>query len=119
MKKYIVGILGIASFFMSGCTYTTYEFAEPRSQQGKSCVNDCAYQQTMCKANEDRENQRLRMRYDREQKLYNRCLENTNHDYKRCISPSYETARGFNCDEVYRACYKACGGQVIAVEKEM
>jgi hypothetical protein len=105
---------------LSGCTYTDYQYIPPSSPQGDRCVANCDYDKERCQADEDRANQELRMRYEREMRGYKRCKEYQakGENSYRCERPYREYAQGFNCDRIYKACFRRCGGKIIAVEKE-
>lgn len=121
MKILTSTLLLVIVLLLSGCTYTDYTYIPPQSPQGERCVYDCEYEKERCKADEDRANQELRMRYDRDMRSYNRCKakEKEAKGNYHCDRPYREYAQGFNCDRIYKACFKRCGGRIIAVEKKL
>lgn len=121
MKLFISSLLLVTAIFISGCTYTDYQYVPPQSPSGKQCVYDCEYEKERCSADEERASQELRMRYEREMRSYNRCKERqgTGKNTYRCDRPYQEYAQGFNCHRIYKACFKRCGGRIIAVEKKL
>ncbi|MDQ7085203.1 MAG: hypothetical protein Q9M36_09860 [Sulfurovum sp.] len=107
-------------YFLTGCTYTSYEYVAPTSQRGYLCVNECNYDRQVCIADKEKANQNLRMSYQRDMHYYKRCQEeNPKKSSSYCQKPYREYAEGFNCEGIYDACFKTCGGKIIAVEKEL
>jgi hypothetical protein len=108
---------------------TRYSYtAPPESPQSRQCLQGCEFQRQQCLIIADNRYQICELeardeaaecaadaRYD-----YRRCLRRNQDDpeacqYRRAFCPRRACWRDAgNCDELYRACYVACGGSIQA-----
>ncbi len=122
MKKSLLFTLISASFLMNACTYTDYEHIDPPSREGKVCVADCEYERQVCLTQKQRAEQNMKRRYDDDMYYYERCIERqrqTKNWSTTCTRPTNEFVQGYDCKRIYDACFKACGGQIREVEKQL
>ena len=95
-----------------------YAYTPPASPEGMVCISQCANSQQMC--------------WSYNQSAYQQCLNNRNwamQRYYQCqnnaastkvirsscyMPPACYGPNNYYCDETYRACYQACGGNVEA-----
>lgn len=98
---------------LAGCgPQIVYDFIPPESDAGRICAAQCQSTATSCRQMKQMVNQQCQNNYNAMQQNYNACKES---GAKHCVGP---TPCPFNssseCDQNYRECFAACGGQVIA-----
>lgn len=89
-----------------------YDYVPPDSAEGRVCATQCQNNASNCRQMKQMLDQQCRNNYNAMQQNYNACKES---GAKHCVSPSpcpFSSTR--ECDQAYRECFAACGGQVIA-----
>lgn len=89
-----------------------YDFIPPESGEGRICAAQCQSTATNCRQMKQMVNQQCQNNYNAMQQNYNACKES---GAKHCVGPTpcpYNSTS--ECDQNYRECFAACGGQVIA-----
>lgn len=106
--------------FLSACgpIYSTdYNFSPPRSAEGRACVFQCEIGRQQC--NEIEGLKQDRCEHYSDQELYDcerdiRRRKGREPKWYECSSRSCD-ADSDRCDQSYRYCYQACGGEVNQV----
>ena len=110
VKKWLVLslVLLLVSFGM-GCSpiyQAQYSYTPPDSPQGQICVSQCEMNKINCEHLEEMRNEnceyRARLEYDHCRMYYDE-----DHCFEAWCSTDYS-----HCQEMFHACYKACGGRV-------
>lgn len=123
MKSFKFGIgIFILAVLLSACGpmyKTDYQYIPPRSQMGQMCVSQCMQTQSMCGQMCELKNQncRIQARQDSilEYEMYNRHDANRfGHRTLNSFDRSWMCNQSCDCEANYRACYTACGGQVLS-----
>lgn len=122
MKTSLLLAFTSASFVITACTYTDYQYINPPSREGKMCVADCEYERQVCLSQKQRAEQNMKRLYDDDMYYYERCIERQNQQQNwstTCKKPTNEFVQGYDCKRIYDTCFSACGGQIRAVEKQL
>lgn len=117
-KNILLGLL----FCLSACgpIYNTdYQFSPPSSSGGRACVFQCEQGRMQCRQIEELQASRCQdhARYEqqrcRDDLRYN---ENRSPKWYECSAES--CAENYDrCEDIYRACYQSCGGEVRATTR--
>lgn len=99
---------------------TNYSYVPPKGQMGQMCISQCIQSQSTCNQMCEMKNQNCRMQARQnallEYEIYKR--DHNNQGGHRTIDSfdrgSWTCNQGCGCEDTYRSCYTACGGQVIA-----
>lgn len=90
-----------------------YHYKPPTSAEGRICINQCSVSRRHCKDLAQAKYEKCEYRRDLEREKYNQCKEDENKSScsypSTCWGPSTS-----HCDEEFRTCYQACGGDVEA-----
>lgn len=121
-------MLGILLTACMPTYYTQYKYVMPESERGQMCVQKCKQSRNICKRYctsssqsvcESHERSKARRKYQ----LYVDAMTAKNKPIRLTaesfFDPSYcrygnRETHECNCKSDYRACYKLCGGQIIA-----
>ena len=98
---------------------TDYQFSPPRSEGGRACIFQCEQGRMQCRQIEElqarrcEDNSRYEQQRCRDDLRYN---ENRSPKWYECNEDSCDPNYG-RCDDIYRACYQSCGGEVNSVTR--
>ncbi len=93
-----------------------YRYTPPQSAEGRVCINQCSVSRRHCKDLAQERYKTCEYRRELELERYNQCKEDDSKS--SCHRPSLCWRQSTNhCDEEFRTCYQACGGQVEAEEQ--
>lgn len=106
----IYGIL-LASCSMS--PPTRYGYIPPQKAAGKRCIATCINSRNSCHLQCQTRNANIRMQQDVAADLARR--NRSNDDPIMFDSDNMYSAGSCGCASTYRACYQACGGQVVTI----
>lgn len=113
-----IPLLWVFALTLTACgPRINYAYTPPASPEGMVCISQCANSQQMC--------------WNFNQNAYQQCLNNRNwamQNYYQCrnnaptkearnscyMPPACYGPNNYYCEETYRACYQACGGNVEA-----
>jgi len=151
--KHIIFYIYI-TFIFTGCTYTSYQYVDPITYNGKQCIEECQNTKYTCQDIKNRENRYYEKKYQKNMELYTNCIDskNINHQNKRyekkkrkyikqcmrhnsiknckkqygsfhpikrkCDRPTKYYSNK-ECSSHYNSCFRGCGGEIIAVEKDL
>ena len=93
-----------------------YDYQPPETEVGRLCTAQCSNTKTLCTQSEEHRYQQCQSNYQLMLSNYNACVAA---EGKGCISPTLcSPSSTYQCNQGFRECYKACGGQVTAREVE-
>jgi hypothetical protein len=108
----VAGLLLVLGGVVGCGPQIVYDFVPPDSSEGRICIAQCQNNASNCRQMKQMVNQQCQNNYSAMLQNYNACKES---GAKHCVSPTpcpYNSTS--ECDQGYRECYAACGGQVIA-----
>jgi hypothetical protein len=96
---------------LGGCgPEIVYDYTPPQSPEGRTCAAQCANTKQYCRQSAESSYQSCQSNYQLGMANYNACKQAGG---TLCSQPSscvHPYTGG--CDEAYRSCFAACGGQV-------
>lgn len=105
-------------FILAGCETIHYEYHPPVSDQGKTCVTQCAAIKELCKGNEIQRAQGEKDICERSSASdYRTCMHKAKNkdDEKACDRKKkscWQSENFYTCEADYRRCFVNCGGRI-------
>ncbi|MFZ2973722.1 MAG: hypothetical protein WA049_13875 [Ferribacterium limneticum] len=114
--------VALSILLVTGCVTTRYEYAAPRTEQGRHCTTQCSAIKEACQDNEiSRAQYEFNSCQQRSDYQYHDCLRHARSDdeAKKCFRQAcWNNPNTWRCDENYRQCFTGCGGTVHTIKEE-